>query len=123
MRRAFPFCRASAFEGSFEMRVRRLVFSAAALAVGIACASGFDPPSKVDSVRMFGVRVDKPYAKPGETVTLDVLMTDARKVHPRPLKLYWVPIVCMNPRDDLYYLCFAPNALADAGADNGMTFV
>jgi hypothetical protein len=99
----------------------------------IACGnSGFDPASKVDSVRMFVVRADKPYAKPGETVTLEALTTDARQDHTRPAKIYWIPILCLNPQNDLYYLCFAPpgdgghsagtttlipiGALADAGA-------
>jgi hypothetical protein len=99
----------------------------------LACGnSGFDPASKVDSVRMFVVRADKPYAKPGETVTLEALTTDARKDRSRVAKLYWIPILCLNPENDLYYLCFAPpgdgghsagstrlipiGALADAGA-------
>ena len=85
-----------------------------------ACSGDFDPQSKVDSVRMFAVRADKPYAKPGETVELEVLLTDARKDKAQPLKLYWIPLVCMNPRDDLYYLCFLPG---DGGIDAGATFV
>jgi hypothetical protein len=84
------------------------------LAIGACGASGFDPQSKVDSVRLFVVRADKPYAKPGETVTLDALYTDARKDKTRLLKNYWIPVVCLNPRDDLYYLCFAPPDV-DAG--------
>lgn len=80
-----------------------------------ACAGeGFDPASRVDSVRLFAVRADKPYAKPGDVVTLEGLVTDARKERPRPLKLYWLPVACLNPRDDLYYLCFA--ALSGGGA-------
>lgn len=83
-------------------------------AAAIACnAIGFDPQSKVvDSVRLFAVKADKPYAKPGDDVTLEVLMTDARKDKPRPLKLYWLPFACLNPPQDAYYLCFVP---ADAG--------
>lgn len=117
-------------------RARTFLFgSLGALALGVgalvACVSGFDPQSKVDSVRLFGVRADKPYAKPGDDVNLEVLMTDARKVKARPLKLYWIPVVCVNPRDDLYYLCFAPptdagpsfipaGPLADAGLEGGV---
>lgn len=108
------------------------VLMVGAIAAVIACgAQGFDPASKVDSVRMFATRVDKPYAKPGETVTLETLFTDARRDKPRPAKLFWIPVVCMNPRDDLYYLCFIPQQgdggtrllpagpLADAGAGDG----
>lgn len=91
-----------------------------ALAAGLslfACGGeGFDPQSRVeDSVRLFAVRADKPYAKPGETVTLEALMTDARKDRTRELKLYWLPFVCMNPEGDVYYLCFVPQA-SSAGA-------
>ena len=48
---------------------------------------------------MFVVRADKPYAKPGEMVTLEALTTDARKDRPRAAKIYWIPILCLNPRD------------------------
>jgi hypothetical protein len=88
------------------MRLRHVLLSIAIVACG---ASAFDPQSRVASVRMFGVRADKPYAKPGETVTLEVLATDARKDKPRPLKIYWIPAVCTNPREDLYYACFVPS--------------
>lgn len=101
------------------MRARSLalcltfVASAAALG-GFACdGASFHPQSKVSGVRMFGVRADKPYAKPGETVTLEVFATDARREKPRPMKIYWL-LGCMNPPEDLYYACFAPR-----GPDGG----
>ncbi len=103
------------------MRVRfffvLLVLAAASAALfGVACGvGGFDSQSKVNTVRMFGVRPDKPYAKPGETVTLEVLATDARRVKPRPMEIYWIPIVCVNPREDLYYACFIPSRTVDGG--------
>lgn len=85
----------------------------------VACTAGFDPKSKVDSVRLFVVRADKPYAKEGETVTLEALFADARREQPRPARLYWIPIVCVNPPEDLYYLCFAPPG--DGGRQAGDT--
>lgn len=109
------------------MRVRSLIVLcglAASIAAlfGLACGgTAFDSQSKVNSVRMFGVRPDKPYAKPGETVTLEVLSTDARRIKPRPLEIFWIPIVCINPRDDLYYLCFVPSQTADGGTIDGGT--
>jgi hypothetical protein len=123
------------------MSRRALSLSAAfvailALAAIFACgAADFDPASKVDSVRLFVVRADKPYVKPGENVTLEALIGDARKDKSRAAKLYWIPILCLNPKEDLYYLCFAPpgdggrqggdtrlvpiGPLADAGAGEG----
>jgi hypothetical protein len=113
-----------------------VILALGVVAALVACGGeGFDPASKVDSVRLFVVRADKPYAKPGDTVTLEALFTDARKDRPRPAKMYWIPILCLNPSEDLYYLCFAPpgdggrqsrdtrlvpiGPLADAGADAG----
>jgi len=99
-----------------------LVSILAALVVSavVACnANGFDPQSKIDSVRMLVVKADKPYVKPGESVTLEALVTDGRKAKPRAAKLYWIPVLCLNPRDDLYYFCFAPPG--DAGTQAGAT--
>lgn len=106
------------------MRARLLFLCLLALVglavFGSACgATAFDAQSKVNSVRMFGVRADKPYAKPGETVTLEVLATDARPKKALPLKIYWIPIVCINPREDLYYACFLPSSLPDGGTFDG----
>ncbi|MBX3190305.1 MAG: hypothetical protein KF819_25120 [Labilithrix sp.] len=108
------------------MKVRRsiaLVLLAAvlgALGAVVACGGGgFDPQSRVDSLRLFVVRADKPYAKPGETVTLEALIGDGRKVKDRAPKNFWIPIACVNPREDLYYLCFAPPG--DGGRQAGAT--
>jgi hypothetical protein len=96
------------------MRVRYLLWFVLALCASalaaIACGgNGFESQNRVSSVRIFGVRPDKPYANPGETVTLEVLAADGRQVKPRPMTIYWIPIVCTNPQDDLYYLCFLPD--------------
>ncbi|MDB4946516.1 MAG: hypothetical protein JWP97_6050 [Labilithrix sp.] len=113
-----------------------VVVALAVAAALFACGTqGFDPISKVDSVRLFVVGADKPYARNGDTVTLQALWTDGRRDRARQAKLYWIPILCLNPRDDLYYLCFANpgdatnqagatrliplGPLADAGAAGG----
>lgn len=100
------------------MKKRRIIFllpvilaMLAGMGAMIACgAGGFDRQSKVDSVRLLAIKADKPYTKPGESVTLEALYVDARREKARPLKNYWIPVVCLNPRDDLYYLCFVPPA-------------
>jgi hypothetical protein len=95
---------------------------AVAAAVGACGGGGFDPQSRVDSVRMFAARIDKPYARPGDTVNIEVLLADGRKNQTRPLALYWFPVACINPRSDLYYLCFLA-AGGDAGDDAGARLV
>ncbi|MCL2724382.1 MAG: hypothetical protein FWD69_08095 [Polyangiaceae bacterium] len=86
-----------------------------AVVSGACGTADFDPQSVVDSVRLFAVSADKPYANPGDTVTLTALSTDARASKPLPLTLYWIPVVCVNPPQDLYYACFAPDAGSGAG--------
>ena len=88
----------------------------AGVAVAVACGVGdFDPQSKVASVRILASRADKPYAKPGEAVHVEVLAADERADRSRPMTLYWIPFVCMDPKNDAYYACFAPGG-ADGGA-------
>src|SRR5205823_1548934 len=38
-----------------------------------------------------------------------------------PLRHYWVPLVCLNPKDDLYYACFIP--AQDGGVDAGTRLI
>jgi hypothetical protein len=107
---------------SLSTRLVRLliVVALSVVAAMVACGGeGFAPASKVDSVRLFVVRADKPYVKPGETVTLEALFTDGRREKPRAAKLFWIPILCLNPTDDLYYACFAP--LGDGGSQADAT--
>ena len=96
--------------------VRGLAVAAAGAvvaALGVACGgAGFDPKSKVDSVRLFAARADKLYAKPGETVSLEVLAFDGRAKPARPMRHYFLPFVCLNPPADQYFGCFLPGVLA-----------
>lgn len=78
-----------------------------AAAVAACVGADFDPPSLLKTVRILGSRADKPYAKPGEPVTVEVLAYDARKEKPEPMQIFWIPFVCENPPGDLYYACFA----------------
>ncbi len=87
-----------------------------ALALSACLKVDFDPASVVNTVRIFATRADKPYAKPGEKVTLEMLAFDGRPSKPRPMTLYWIPIPCVNPPKDLYYLCFAQFASGSGGA-------
>lgn len=77
----------------------------------IGCGAQFDPPASVKTLRVFGAKVDKPYAKPGETVTYELFYYDASPKRigpdgkPRNVQVYWYG-GCNNPIGDLYYGCF-----------------
>ncbi len=75
-----------------------------------SCMSGFDPSNIVSSVRVLATKIDKSYAAPGDTVTLETLAFDGRAnsaTATLPLKLVWFPILCTNPANEAYYNCFS----------------
>lgn len=102
---------------------RPLFAGLALLAGGLAASScglgDFDPASKLKTVRILATRADLPYAKPGDTVKLETLAYDARPDKSRPMKIFWIPLTCTNPKDDLYYLCFQQLGAGDGGAGDG----
>ena len=57
-----------------------------------ACGPQFEPSHKVDSVRIFAASADKPYAKPGDDVTVELLAYDGRAEQPEPL----FPVIFMG---------------------------
>jgi hypothetical protein len=83
-----------------------------AAGLSVACADDFQPSSKVESVRILATRADKPYAKPGDTVLLDLLAADGRSDQSRPMALSWLPAPCINPPDGSYYNCYREFASA-----------
>jgi hypothetical protein len=70
------------------------------------CSSDLPPASLVDSVRILATAADQPYAMPGEAVTLQVLAVDGRADRSRPMQVFWLPTVCMNPQGDNYFGCY-----------------
>jgi hypothetical protein len=100
----------------------------------LACGpKGFQDSALVNGVRILATRSDRPYAKPGDTVNLSVLVDDGRSSQPEPMVIYWFPVavtpplslplpkasfVCEDPKDDAYFACFASllSAIGDAGA-------
>jgi len=89
-------------------RLRRWVLaSLGCVGVAISCAPGFDPPSTVNGLRVLGIDADKPYANPGDTVTLRMTVTDGLRDaegKPRPLQIAWIG-GCFDPPGDQYILC------------------
>lgn len=101
-------------------RVRFLAAGLSALGL-VACGTSFDPPSEVQSLRILGVQKDKPYAAPGDVVTLNLLWYDGAEtepdVEPREIQRAWFS-GCFNPPGDLYFGCF--EALQGAQATASM---
>jgi hypothetical protein len=101
------------------------------VALGFAgCGIGdFEPRLLINSVRIIASRADKPYAKPGETVNIELLAFDGRPEKTRPMRISWIPVPCINPKGDSYFDCFrtllsatsggAPSGGGDAGAEAG----
>lgn len=80
----------------------------------LACSPGFESPSRLRTLRVLAVQKDEPYAKPGDTVNLRMLLDDAGHPEPRGVKVTWFS-GCENPPGDLYVGCFATLAGGDAG--------
>ena len=99
--------------------LKAMMVGLAAMAA-ISCAGDDQPElNQIQSVRVLATRVDKPYAAPGETVNLESLVVDGRKVKPEPMRMFWLPIPCKNPGNDLYYNCFSSFASSFGGGASG----
>lgn len=102
-------------------RSSTLRLSLAALSLAVAtpflvptsgCSGGFDPPGKVNGLRVLAITADKPYANPGDDVTFDMTVYDGlvsgeTADGPRPVQITWLG-GCFNPIGDEYYGCYAP---------------
>ena len=77
----------------------------------------FDPASKVETVRILATRADEPYARPGDTVNMEILAFDGRPNKPSPMTVYWILIPCIDPPGDSYYACYPGFASLPANVD------
>jgi hypothetical protein len=84
--------------------------SAAAVVGALAsgCGDDFDPGSRLVGTRVLAVQADRPYAPPGDTVTLRALAIDTLG---RPLE--WAFATCVDPTSATPAACFQKLA-ADA---------
>lgn len=88
--------------------------------LALSCNGGdFDAQTKITGVRVLTSKADKSYAKPGETVNLELLVADGRKDKTNAINVLWIPVPCVNPSNDLYYLCFTSGTSAAGGASSG----
>jgi hypothetical protein len=73
-----------------------------------SCTPGFDPISQVNSVRIQAVNIDRPYALPGDEITMRMTLADGLgdvDGNPRDMQLLWIA-GCFNPDGDQFFLCF-----------------
>lgn len=86
---------------------RSLVSLALAVTALAGCEPGFDPPSKIEGLRVLAVRPEPASGSPGVTVRLRMLIADG-KTEPaepaRPLQVAWL-LGCHNPPTRLYFGC------------------
>jgi hypothetical protein len=71
-----------------------------------ACGPQFDPSNEIKTLRVLGVKKDKPYAQPGDAVNLQLLWHDPEGRPDAKLQRAFIG-GCVNPPGDLYYGCFA----------------
>ena len=96
----------------------------AATVIAACCSSNFTPKNEITGVRILAARADQPYAKPGESVHLQVLAHDGRAAKPEPMRLFWFPVPCVNPPAGQPYGCYpAFHALFPTGVDLTPTLV
>jgi hypothetical protein len=94
------------------------------ICLALACGpSAFDPIGDIESVRVLAAAASEPYAKPGDSVTVTLDAWDGRPPPAdggmqAPMSIYWLPFVCEDPQDDLYYACFS-SLVAPGGAGDG----
>lgn len=95
-------------------RASCVAFAAVSMLSLLACEADFDKPSKLNSLRVLAVKADKPYPKPGDTVSLEMLWHDGKvqtkasdggPPTSRNIQVLWIG-GCFNPVGDLYYGCY-----------------
>lgn len=93
----------------------------------LGCGPEFEEQSTLTSLRVLGVRKDKPYAQPGDTVKLSMLYDDAAGLaadaapKKRDVLITWIS-GCENPNGDSYLGCvpeLAKTAAAITKAEPG----
>src|ERR1041384_189374 len=97
------------------MRRTSLVTAGALALLGtLGCGPEFDASNELKTLRVLGVKKDKPYALPGEEVGLQLLWhdpggrTDVERAFIGG---------CVTPPGDLYYGCFEQYARLAAGGE------
>lgn len=86
--------------------MKRIASSLATVLSLLACGDDFDPQSAIVGVRVLGVRVDTPYAKPATQPKLDMLLVDGSPARgSRPVQIAWFH-GCKNPDGLSFLRCY-----------------
>lgn len=99
------------------MKVSNLILSAALSASIAACGSDFDPASRVTTTRILAVSADRPYAAPGEEVSLRALGHD-----PGGRPITWAYATCPNPSASTPTACVGQIVASAEKAGHAPTF-
>lgn len=83
-----------------------LASMAAVVAAFFGCGPELDRISAMSSLRILGVSKSAPYARPGETVELELLWEDAGADKPREVQRFF-GFWCTNPPGNLYSACLS----------------
>jgi hypothetical protein len=74
--------------------------------VVVSCGNDFAPVSQIRGVRILAARADHPYARPGQAVRLDLLAVDGRERSPEKMRVFWIPLPCVNPPGGFDEACY-----------------
>lgn len=88
--------------GRLTLKVAMLL----SVAATVGCGPQFDPSNEIKTLRVLGVKKDKPYAQPGDEVNLQLLWHDPKGRKDAEVQRAFIG-GCVNPPGDLYYGCFA----------------
>ncbi len=69
-----------------------------------SCGPELEPISKIQTLRIVGVKKSAPYARPGEKVQLSLLWEDGRAVPAAQVETF-IAFWCLNPPSNLYSAC------------------
>lgn len=83
-------------------RVARVVLFSTAFSSIVSCGDDFDPPSRVNKLRVLAVGTQEPFARPGEDVSLSALAFD-----PLGRRLSWTWATCVDPSSTSVFGCFS----------------
>lgn len=98
-------------------RIDRLCCAALLALVFCGCDADFKPGYRIDSPRLLALAADHPYARPGETVALDLLV-----VGPGRASLEWAHGTCTLPADSSAVGCLSAldDGLTPFALDDGL---